>query len=77
LLTLVFDGKGAPGFVRGTAVIGLLAQGAETRVDCVADVHVGGLIAAVGSRIVEAAAKKVAEDFFRQLSRELTGVAGS
>ena len=76
LLTLVFDGKGTPGFVRGTAVIGLLAQGAETRVDCVADVHVGGLIAAVGSRIVEAAAKKVAEDFFRQLSRELTGVAG-
>ncbi len=72
-LTLGFEGKGGPGFVRGSAAITLSAEGegSATRVACEADVQVGGLIAAVGSRLVEAAAKKLADDFFRQLSSEL------
>ena len=70
-LTLSFEGKGGPGFVRGTAAIVLSADGDATRVACEADVQVGGLIAAVGSRLVDAAAKKLADDFFKQLSREL------
>jgi carbon monoxide dehydrogenase subunit G len=72
-LTLAFEGKGGPGFVRGSAAITLSADGERgaTRVACEADVQVGGLIAAVGSRLVEAAAKKLADDFFRQLSIEL------
>jgi carbon monoxide dehydrogenase subunit G len=70
-LTLTFEGKGAPGFVRGTAAIALAEDGAGTRVSSEADVQVGGLIAAVGSRLVEAASRKLAEDFFGQLSREL------
>src|SRR5216684_7035638 len=57
-LTLGFEGKGGPGFVRGSAAITLSAEGegSATRVACEADVQVGGLIAAVGSRLVEAAA---------------------
>jgi carbon monoxide dehydrogenase subunit G len=35
-------------------------------------VQVGGLIAAVGSRLVDAAAKKLADDFFHALSVALT-----
>ena len=70
-LTLSFEGKGGPGFVRGSAALVLTPEGDATRIACDADVHVGGLIAAVGSRLVEAAAKKLAEDFFRQLGREL------
>ncbi|SRR5258706_9537289 len=73
-LTLAFEGKGGPGFVRGSAAIMLTAEGdgSATRVACDADVQVGGLIAAVGSRLVEAAAKKQADDFFRALSTALT-----
>src|SRR5437867_2946400 len=73
-LTLAFEGKGGPGFVRGSAAITLSPDGdaSATRVACDADVQVGGLIAAVGSRLVEAAATKLANDFFRQLSAELT-----
>lgn len=71
-LTLVFEGKGAPGFLRGSAAIALSDADAGTSVTCDADVHVGGLIAAVGSRLVEAAAKKLADDFFRQLAREVS-----
>jgi carbon monoxide dehydrogenase subunit G len=72
-LTLALEGKGGPGFVRGSAAIALTPEGdgSATRVACDADVQVGGLIASVGSRLVEAAAKKLAADFFRQLSNEL------
>jgi len=71
-LTLSFEGKGGPGFVRGSAAIALSADSdASTRAACEADVLVGGLIAAVGSRLVEATAKKLADDFFRQLSTAL------
>jgi len=70
-LILTFEGKGAPGFVRGTAAIALSDEGGGTRVACDADVQVGGLIAAVGSRLVEAAARKVTDDFFRELAQQL------
>ncbi len=72
-LVLGVEGKGGPGFVRGVAAIALTEESAgSTRVACEADIQVGGLIAAVGSRLIEAAAKKMAEDFFSQLSRQLT-----
>jgi carbon monoxide dehydrogenase subunit G len=72
-LTLDFDGSGGAGFVRGSAVMTIAPGETDefTRVDCVADVQVGGVIAAVGSRLVEAAAKKLADDFFRQLTMQL------
>ena len=70
-LTLTFEGKGGPGFVRGTAAIALTAVEGATDVACEADVQVGGLIAAVGSRLIEAASKKLADDFFRQLGNEM------
>jgi carbon monoxide dehydrogenase subunit G len=70
-LTLSFEGKGGPGFVRGTAAITLAEENGSTRVESTADVQVGGLIAAVGSRLVEAASRKLADDFFRQLSQQL------
>jgi uncharacterized protein len=71
-LTLSFEGKGSPGFVRGSTIIALNEEADATRVSGDADVQVGGLIAAVGSRLVEAAAKKLADDFFKQLSAQLT-----
>jgi carbon monoxide dehydrogenase subunit G len=75
--TLTFDGKGGPGFVRGVAAIRLSTEPAGTRVTCDADVQVGGLIAAVGSRLVEATARKLAGDFFRQLALEIDAPAPS
>jgi uncharacterized protein len=71
-LTLAFEGKGGPGFMRGSAAIGLSVEGDGTRVASDADVQVGGLIAAVGSRLVEVAAKKLADDFFSELAAQLT-----
>jgi carbon monoxide dehydrogenase subunit G len=70
-LTITVEGKGAPGFVRGSAAIVLTPDADMTRVACDADVQVGGVIAAVGSRLVEAAARKLADDFFKQLTLAL------
>jgi uncharacterized protein len=69
--TIVFDGKGSPGFVRGTATIRLAAQDSGTRVTSNAEVQVGGLIAAVGSRLVDATARKLAAEFFQRLAAEM------
>ena len=69
--TLMMEGKGGPGFVKGTAKITLTAKGNETELHCEADAQVGGLIAAVGSRLIEAAAKKMMDEFFRKLAEQL------
>src|SRR5436309_11619210 len=66
--TLILEGKGGPGFVKGTAKI-LLFGNTELRVE--ADAQVGGLIAAVGSRLIEAAAKKMMDEFFRKFGEQL------
>jgi carbon monoxide dehydrogenase subunit G len=70
--TLVVDGKGAPGFVRASAKIVCAPADGGSRVDCDADVQVGGLIAADGSRLVEAAARQQMDAFFRQLALAVT-----
>jgi uncharacterized protein len=70
-LSIAVEGKGAPGFVRGAAEIALLAEGGGTKIDCQADVQVGGLIAAVGSRLIDAVARKMAAEFFDRLDRQL------
>jgi carbon monoxide dehydrogenase subunit G len=73
--TLIMEGKGAPGFVKGTAHIKLTAKGNETELHCDADAQVGGLIAAVGSRLIEATAKKMMDEFFRKFGELLASSA--
>lgn len=69
--TLVIEGKGGPGFVKGTAKIVLTEKDEQTELRCDADAQVGGLIAAIGSRLIEATAKKMMDDFFRKLGDQL------
>jgi carbon monoxide dehydrogenase subunit G len=64
--TLHFDGQGgAAGFARGEARVTLAPQGAEqTSLTYVAKAQVGGKLAQIGSRLVDGAATKLADDFF-------------
>ena len=71
--TLVMEGKGAPGFVKGTAKINLADKGQTTELRYEADTQVGGMIAAIGSRLIEAIAKKMADDFFKKFARNRWG----
>ena len=69
--TLVIDGRGTPGWAKGSADMRLTEDGAATTVACNADVAVGGVVAAVGSRLIEAVAKRMMDQFFERLGREL------
>lgn len=68
---LIVEGKGGPGFVKGAAQIQLVEQEGRTELRCQADVQVGGLIAAIGSRLIEATARKMMDEFFRKFAAEL------
>ena len=70
--TLAVDGKArGPGFVRATAKIAVSAIDDQTRVTCEADVQVGGMLAAVGSRLIEAVSRQQMDEFFRRLGAEV------
>jgi hypothetical protein len=66
------EGSGAPGFVRGDALMTLAdTDGAGTRVSYTADVQVGGLIAGVGQRMLGGVAKMIADQFFTRMTELL------
>lgn len=64
--TLKFEGQGGPaGFANGKAGVSLTAETpSTTRLDYTANAMIGGKLAQVGSRLVDAAARKIADDFF-------------
>jgi uncharacterized protein len=68
---LTVDGQGKPGFVRGTAVIALRADGASTVVDVSGTVQTGGPIARVGQRLIAGVAKMMQDRFFASLQTRL------
>ena len=72
-LTLQAEGKGTPGWVKGTAKIHISPKDEGSEVRCDSEGQVGGLIAAVGSWLVEAAGKKMLDEFFRKLGQQLGG----
>ncbi len=75
---LKFEGQGGPaGFANGTANVSLSAESpSSTRLDYVANAMIGGKLAQIGSRLVDAAARKIADDFFSKFDA-LVGEAAS
>ncbi len=72
--TIKFDGQGgAAGFAGGEAQVELSPAGGGTHIDYKAKAQVGGKLAQIGSRLVDGAAAKVADDFFGRLVERLGG----
>ena len=70
--TINFDGQGgAAGFGKGSADVALTAEGVQTRLKYDARAQVGGKMAQVGSRLIDAAASKIADDFFKAFEAHL------
>lgn len=65
--TIHFDGQGGvAGFGRGSADVSLSAEGdAATKLAYQARATVGGKMAQIGSRLIDATAAKITEDFFK------------
>jgi carbon monoxide dehydrogenase subunit G len=63
--SIAFEGQGGvAGFAKGGADVSLAAEGHGTRMSYTVKANVGGKLAQIGSRLVDAAANKVANDFF-------------
>jgi hypothetical protein len=69
-----FEGQGGgAGFARGDAKVALTAEDGGTRIEYTVNAQVGGKLAQIGSRLVDGAAAKVADDFFARLVERLGG----
>ena len=75
--TLNFDGQGGvAGFGKGSADVALTAQGdAQTLLKYNARATVGGKMAQIGSRLIDATAAKITEDFFKAFEAHLQAAA--
>src|ERR1700682_1846863 len=72
--TLSFEGQGgAAGFAKGEARVALADNNPGTRIDYQVKAQVGGKLAQIGSRLVDGAAAKVADDFFSRFVDRLGG----
>lgn len=71
--TLNFDGQGgAAGFGKGSADVKLTPNATGCELNYNAQAQVGGKIAQLGQRLIDGAAAKVAEDFFKRFDEEST-----
>lgn len=74
--SLRFDGQGGiAGFGKGTARVTLTPAGSGCSMEYEAQAHVGGKLAQIGSRLVEAAASQLTQSFFDRFSQQ-TGAGG-
>ncbi len=72
--TLTSRAKASVGFVEGKGKVVLEAAGKETLVKFSGEVKTGGMLAAVGGRLIEAAAKKNLDEMFTNLARECKNI---
>ena len=74
--TIIGEGKGgAAGFARGQARVDLEDEERGTRLRYKADVNVGGKLAQVGSRLIQATSRKLSEQFFGSFVEALSADA--
>ncbi len=69
---IVGEGKGGvAGFAKGGAVVKLTEEGDLTALIYDADAKIGGKLAQIGSRLVRGTAKKLADQFFKNLAEKI------
>ena len=70
--TLTFDGQGgAAGFGKGSAKVALTPNEGGCELAYTVHAQVGGKVAQLGQRLVDGAAKSMAEDFFKRFDDEM------
>jgi carbon monoxide dehydrogenase subunit G len=70
--TLTVEGKGAPGFAKGTGQIQLVEQeGEKTLLQYEGDMQVGGRIANVGQRLIDTASRSMLDQGLDSLNKAL------
>ncbi len=70
-MRMKISSKGMPGFVDGSGQVELQGKNGGTQLRYAGDAQVGGMIASVGQRMIEGAAKKIVDQFFGAVAEEL------
>ena len=68
---LKVDGQGSGGFLKGEAILTLAETEGTTTIRYSGDAQVGGLIASVGQRLIQGAAKQVVNQFFEAFAKQI------
>ena len=68
--TLHVEGSGKPGFVKGEGRVTLSEQGGKTELRYSGELHIGGVIARIGSRMIGGIAGRMTRQFFEDLGNE-------
>ncbi|MBF5006110.1 CoxG family protein [Diaphorobacter caeni] len=70
--TIAFDGQGgAAGFGKGSAKVQLHPNDEGCELAYTVNAQVGGKVAQLGQRLIDGAAKSLAEDFFKRFDKEM------
>lgn len=73
--SIAFEGQGgAAGFGKGGAKVQLAPQGGGTRLVFQVKANVGGKLAQIGSRLIDAAAGKISNDFFNAFNAKMASL---
>ncbi len=76
--TISGEGKGGvAGFAKGGAKVRLEADGDGTLMRYEVTASVGGKLAQIGARLIDATAKKMADDFFNRFSQQVAARTGA
>ena len=67
---MVVEGKGQPGFVKGSGDLDLSERDGATAIAYTGDVSVGGTLAGVGQRMIQGSVKMMATQFFTAIEAE-------
>jgi carbon monoxide dehydrogenase subunit G len=74
--TISGEGKGGvAGFAKGGADVHLAEAGSDTILTYVANAQVGGKIAQLGARLIDSTAKKLADEFFKNVAARVSAPA--
>ena len=75
-LRMKIEGKGVPGFMKGEGDLELIDKRGQTELHYRGEAQIGGMIAAVGQRMIDAAARRIIQQFFECAAAELKSSAG-
>lgn len=70
-LRMRLEGRGTPGFLKGEGHLELSEKNGQTEVRYSGEAQVGGLIASVGQRMIDVAARKMIQQFFESAATQL------
>ena len=78
--TISFEGQGGvAGFAKGSAQVALSpeSEGSHTRLAYSVKATIGGKLAQIGSRLIDGAARKLADQFFTAFNKHVADAAGT